>query len=205
MNFHQARPLILKYIIDTENLYGRNLNERDLTFIGQGVSAIIKIEKEIQRKLPDEFRFYLENLAFSKNQHFVDFYQGFDLYGYSELGADKSSPWGDFVECQGVIFFPLVIASDTSIAFVADVGHPSCPVYRVDEMYDWKPKLMASSLADFLLILFCREYVFKKDFLRLEQNGWKDKPEEFVEDYEMLRQLIMQLSPNSSRVWDIHE
>jgi hypothetical protein len=201
MKFAEASLLISQYLFDTQRLYNPDFRESDLTWLGGGTFEEARIAKEVEVELPTEFRIYLDKYAPHKDLYVGSFYQSFELYGFTKLSIDNGEMWGNFSECEDVVSIPFVIGQDTAIAFITDLSQENCPVYYVDEVYDWQPKLMAHTLADFLTILFHRNYAIKKfvkDF-NLHGNLEANKLNEQLDNE--VNQRILNLCPSSVKLW----
>jgi hypothetical protein len=188
MKFSEARPIIKQYT-------------NDLSYFGGGESEIPRIEKEIGHSLPNEFKVYLEYFVPKKDFSLSSFYQGFSLYGKTKLKLENSEAWGYFPKIEGNLMTPFVIGDDSSIAFITDLSQENCPIYRVDERWDWQPQAMTDTFADFLAILFYREYATNKwldDFGlygNLEANRLNEQLDNEVEEF------ILRLCPGSVELW----
>lgn len=173
----------------------------DLDWFGGGESEITRIETEIGHVIPKEFKIYLEQFVPKNDLNVGMFYQGFALYGKAKLKLENSSPWGYFPKAEGIVLTPFVIGDDAAIAFITDLAHEDCPVYRVDEVWNWQPKQIANTLADFLLILFFQNYATEKwleDF-NLYGNEEANRLNEKLDNE--VQQLILRLCPESVKLW----
>jgi hypothetical protein len=188
MNFAEADSIIRQYT-------------RDFNWFGCGESEVPRIEIEVGHALPNEFKIYLEHFVPRKGFGIGSFNQGFTLYGSTELRLENSKMWNYFPEIERNISTPFVIGTDASTAIITDLAQESCPVYQVDERWDWQSRRMTNTLADFLAILFYREYATDKwleDFElygNAEANRLNEKLDNEVQD------LILKLCPESVKLW----
>ncbi len=199
MNFVEAWPEIQKFLLEAAK--AESGDEVDELPAGGGDAAVTELENRLGTATPEEFQFYIRNVS---SFHFLAFYQGFELFSYEELGFEKSEEWGDFPEAEDIISVPLVIGQDTSIAFVTDLDDMACPVYCIDEVNDWNPELMASSLADFLYLLSYRESLHQRRFAYLEMREAEDKARTEA-DYKAMKDNIEALAPDCTGQWNLHE
>jgi hypothetical protein len=188
MNFAEAGSIIRQYT-------------RDLDWFGGGESEVARIETEINHVLPDEFKIYLEHFVPRKGFGLGSFNQGFTLYGKTELKLENSKTWNYFPKIGRDISTPFIIGTDASTAIITDLAQENCPVYQVDERSDWQSRRMTNSLADFLAILFYREYATEEwleDF-RLFGNSEANRLNEKLDND--VQELILRLCPESVKLW----
>ncbi len=163
-----------------------------------GEDVVGALEVKLKRSLPTEFKAYMRKGIFGT---FLPFYQDFELLRPEELGPESSEYWGDFPEAAGILGTPLVIGTDASVAFVADLDDSACPVFRVDEVYDWIPQKMAHSLADFLYLLSYREMIYGVSLALGEANGWKPDKTGSQAAHEKVNNKIRELAPECLSQW----
>lgn len=165
---------------------------------GGGDAAVAELELRLEREVPEEFKFYVREHPFETD--YGRFYQDFELFSHEEIGFEKSEEWGGFSEAGSITSTPIVIGQDASIAFVTDLDNIACPVYRVDEIYNWIPELMASSLADFPYLLSYREMLYQR-VAPLKNDDWQEGTANGQKLDIALAEKIEVVAPGCLRAW----
>lgn len=171
-------------------------------FRGGGKSLVQKIEGSLGRKLPGEFRVYVEKYAPDSNVSFQSisspFGPFFELYSINNLSLENTSPWEPSSDEKLSVQIPFALGADASSGAIVDLFNPMCPVYNSGEL---GLDLLAHNLADFFLILSFRELMFTT--AELKNTSVDDWITYDSKEFEIAKDFIENVFSGSSKVWGL--
>lgn len=202
MKLAQTWPEIEANILASRRAKISGYSEEALGFIGGGRDTIVKIERLLEKKLPNEFSYYVAALAPREDYNFeaipTPFGPYLELYSFTKLSLDVYPEWRKGERTR--MAEPFLVGDDGACAVVLDLGHPYCPAYLSGEL---GTDLLAHSFANFLLILSCHDLVYttvdaETDY---KNRGYSKPDPRWDEAANRIKAKISEIAPDCMEAW----